>query len=169
MDKSKSQLTANLAWAKTALRYVEGKMTVGAGNRPLDLLKSFGNSFICVLATRSVVSDMNPDDDNAHIRNMAAVAEGTGCGNCGEHAASAYQFLKRHKISPIDYMIYRAPGDHAFVVIGRDLSGDVADYKTWGPSAVVCDAWDHKVLPASQIPKQMYKGWKNGFKSIVRA
>lgn len=144
-------------------------MTVGAGNRAGDLFKSFGNSFICVLASRSVIGEMNPADDNAHIPNMANVAEGTGCGNCGEHAASAYQYLKRNKVSPIDYMIYRSPGDHAFVVIGRDLSGDAADYKTWGASAVVCDAWDHKVIPATEIPKQMYKGWKHGFKSIVRA
>jgi hypothetical protein len=66
-------------------------------------------------------------------------------------------------------MMYSS-GDHAFVVIGRAASSKAADYKTWGPDAVVCDPWGGVVCAASEIPKsRMYGGWEGGLVSRVRA
>jgi hypothetical protein len=37
-------------------------------------------------------------------------------------------------------MYLRSPGDHVFVVIDRSPRGD-GSVRSWGPRAIVCDAW----------------------------
>jgi len=44
-------------------------------------------------------------------------------------------------------------GDHAFLVIGRDVNSNPADPSTWGESAVVADPLRNVAFPASQIER----------------
>ena len=50
------------------------------------------------------------------IRIIAQAARTNGCGNCGEHAATAFTYLYDHGVRPLDYMSLKG-ADHAFVVI----------------------------------------------------
>lgn len=54
-------------------------------------------------------------------------------------------------------------GHHRLVVIGRDPNSDPKDMATWGPNAVVCDAWADLCYPLSdyqemQKPERDVKG-----------
>jgi hypothetical protein len=71
-------------------------------------------------------------------RIVAEYAGKNGCGNCGENAILAFMYLYDLGVRPLDNMA--VDQDHAFVVIGRK-PGDVNDFATWGPVAVVCDPW----------------------------
>src|SRR5438105_29150 len=105
-------------------------MALGASNKFADVLESFGQSYLCVLATRSVDISVpaEPGDDaygeRAFYRASAAKAADLGCGNCGEQAAVAFMYLKDAGVRPLDLMAYQDPGDHAFVVIGRVEGSD---------------------------------------------
>jgi hypothetical protein len=46
-------------------------------------------------------------------------------------------------------------GDHVIVVYGREFGSDPLDYKTWGPSAVVIDAWAEKVFKLDEVETQL--------------
>ena len=80
-----------------------------------------------------------------------------GCGNCGEHAAVAYLWLLKNHARPLDFMS-RTNADHAFVVIGRPASATISRPESWGPEAVVCDAWDGAYYPATEIADKMPRG-----------
>jgi hypothetical protein len=123
-----------------------------------------GQSIICVLAERSVdiAVAREPGDGKLGmpgvIRGTAAKARDLGCGNCGEQAAVAFVYLKDAGVRPLDYMVYKEPGDHAFVVIGRAANSVESDYTTWGDDAVVCDPWGGNAFPAAEIPANLYVG-----------
>ena len=72
------------------------------------------------------------------IRTLADLVTRFSCGNCAEMAASAFMYLHKLNVRPLDYMVLEG-ADHAFVVIGRD--GDATDWRKWGKNAVVCDPW----------------------------
>ena len=115
----------NLALARQAVKHVVGKMSLGAQNKPSDVLASWGQSLICVFAIRSVEVSGEDTTSVRGLRIWAAKAESAGCGNCGEQSAIAFVHLMDLKVRPLDYMI-RTNKDHAFVVIGREsnsLSG----------------------------------------------
>ena len=162
---------SNSALAKRALEYVKQKMTIGAGNNR-DVISTFGASFICVAAIRSVDFEIwsSPDIpwEMSEIMKMAAKAEHVGCGNCGEQAALAFVYLSEElKVRPLDFMS-RTNADHAFVVIGRRDGSEESDYKTWGDGCVICDPWDSKVYPAAEIPTKAYKAKDFLAESIFR-
>src|SRR5215510_13397391 len=58
------------------------------------------------------------------IRFMAARARQLGAGNCQEHAAVAYTYLRGRQTGPVEFMgIFDAESgaaQHAFVVLGRE-------------------------------------------------
>ncbi len=158
----------NLAGAIIAVKHVEKLMTTGASNKFADLWQSLGASLLCVAAQRSVeiAVPWEQGDGNltmpSMIRGWAAKATHMGCGNCGEQAAIAFEFLRAGDYRPLEYVIFD-PGDHAFVVIGRRKGSQLNDIGTWGPEAVVCDAWDGKAYLAREIPQKMHKKHKKGF------
>lgn len=153
---SNQDLATNLDAANQAVRHVARYMTIGSSNKWGDMLASGGGGMLCVVATRSVeVAVPRTQAVPSWIREMAAKAQSSGCGNCGEQAAIAYIYLvETAKIAPLDYMS-RVNADHAFIAIGRIDGSDAADYSTWGPSAVVCDPWDGEAYQASEIPTRM--------------
>jgi len=81
---------------------------------------------------------------------LATLATLYKIGNCEEYAnVLARQLMEMQTDSLIEtYCI--AHGDHRFVVLGRDAKSNPADPKTWGDSAVICDAWSGEVYPASE-------------------
>jgi hypothetical protein len=72
------------------------------------------------------------------IKTLSDLVSKFSCGNCAELAASAFVFLHKLNVRPLDYMVLDG-ADHAFVVIGREADSD--DWRKWGKSAVVCDPW----------------------------
>lgn len=68
------------------------------------------------------------------------LARQRGCGNCGEMAAVAFDYLYVLDVRPIEYMTLDG-ADHSFVCIGRNASSALTRPWEWGPRAWICDAW----------------------------
>ena len=79
-------------------------------------------------------------DPDSYIRAMAQSAKEFKIGNCGEHAALAFEYLADKGVRPLDFVTFR-DGDHAFVVLDRKEGADIADLSAWLPQAVLCDPW----------------------------
>lgn len=91
-----------------------------------------------------------PAPDVARIR--AAVLRETGFGTCSDVSAAAYRDLvDRLPAGTRVEQCRLVGGDHSLVVIGRREGSDPKDMSTWGPEAVVCDAWANKAYPLSQF------------------
>jgi len=83
-------------------------------------------------------------------------------GNCLEIAKVAlYSCLKQGCFAEIFHL---TNGDHAFVVVGRKRDSDPSDSKTWGPDAIVCDPWDDRCYPASQLHDYFENNILKGYK-----
>jgi hypothetical protein len=151
----------NLGDAWMAVKHVKEVVPLGAWNKGSDVLLSWGESLLCGAAMRPVqisVSIENVGNDpamEAAIREWAAKARATGCGNCGEQASLAFLYLLERHVRPLDFMAC-ADGDHNFVVIGRPAAVPASDFKRWGQQAVVCDPWDGTVYFAAYgLPVKM--------------
>lgn len=112
------------------------------------------NSF-CMGAQRylsSIEADREGGTKFARMKASARYAAGVRIGNCGEMAAVAFFKALEKGIwnVPVD-IVKIVNGDHAFLVIGRDPNSDPDDYKTWGSSAVVVDAWSKKIYKVSDL------------------
>lgn len=161
-------LTQNLEYANQAIQATAAHMVVGASNKLRDVLSSWGDSLLCVPATRSVkIATPNSRAVPSFIREAALKAIASGCGNCGEQAAIAYLHLVEVcKVQPVDY-VSLTNADHACVIIGRltensrdeHIGAALPDLKTWGANAAVCDPWHGKAYAATNIPAEMYRSW----------
>ena len=136
--------------AKRAVLYVQSKMTVGASNKLGDELQSFGGSFVCVLAERSVDKENSGSSLEVTVARWAAMSESTGCGNCGEQSAIAFMYLRGRCVRPLEYMHF-TNHDHAFVVLNRAKGSDETKPGTWGAGSVVCDPWKSSAYMASEL------------------
>ncbi|MBX3708986.1 MAG: hypothetical protein KIT56_01265 [Gammaproteobacteria bacterium] len=69
-------------------------------------------------------------------------------GNCDENAAVAFSLLLEETYPGIKVPIERIsiPGNHAFIVIGRDQNGKLRDMSAWGPEAIIIDPWMNEVV-----------------------
>ena len=154
-----------LQQAQAAVSYVKSKMSLGAGNNGWDLLTSGLDSAGCVTGMRESYKTAfwHGASPAEQIRVAALWAEQSGCGNCGEQSAVAYQWLLRQGVAPVEYMNFKPPKDHAFVVLGRQPGSDVARPATWGPAAVVCDPWTNK----SYLASQLHQEWPGGIPKLV--
>jgi hypothetical protein len=93
--------------------------------------------------------------DNAS--KLALVARTNGWGNCQECASATATSLHNRGVVGVEIM-HRpgvgptASGNHAFVVVGRDPRSDPGNPATWGPNALIVDAWAgaSEVYPASE-------------------
>lgn len=75
---------------------------------------------------------------NKYVDLIAKTGKSSGIGNCNEHAAVGYQFLRDNTRSrPIELV---AKSDHAFILIGR-TKGKVVNPASWNPETVVCDPY----------------------------
>ena len=132
---------ARLALAASAIAYTRGIFPSGPGNQISALKSSKLNSRIRLLIARTDrLWTMTPAADKLASANpieaTAAKAFIAGGGNCGEHAAVAYSYLRANAAgTPINYVVHSM--DHAFVIIGK-LATDSDD------KMVVADPWPTK-------------------------
>jgi hypothetical protein len=127
-------LKQNLAEAWQAVAFVKAK--VKATDKWDDLI-SAPQCFPIQVWNRMV--DRGKGLERAGRRqDVAERAESSGCGNCGEQAAMAFEFLKQKNVFPLDYMTV---GHNAIVVIGIPDTGSSWNVADWGKDAVVCDPW----------------------------
>jgi len=76
-------------------------------------------------------------------------------GNCVEMSEVGFLYGKELHV-PIELVkIDPEQGDHVFLIIGRNKKFKLANYKNWGPDAVICDVWAGSYFPASKIKYQM--------------
>ncbi len=95
--------------------------------------------------------------DKYFYRKIADIAESRGVGNCGEHAAVAFKHLtKNHPQLRIE-QIADIANDHVFVVIDRNPNSEINNPKTWGDTAIICDAWARKCFPAKDLDNELEK------------
>lgn len=151
--------------AQEAVDYVQSKMVEGADNRPLDVIASLFTAHSCVSDMRaSYQTEFWKNSPWAErIRVAALWAEHSGCGNCGEQSAMAYEWLRLRGVLPLEFMGLMPPKNHNFVVLGRDPASDVANPNTWGHSAVVCDPWKRKAYVAALL----YLYWPGGVPKLM--
>ncbi|KTD18444.1 hypothetical protein [Legionella jordanis] len=96
------------------------------------------------------------------VENNAKNSIKYGIGNCGELSAIAFLLLLECPLKYVKGEYIRVekinityPGDHCFVIIGREASSDLRDPSTWGPDAVICDPWGNiNVAVQGQLSKK---------------
>lgn len=144
-----SQATLYLASALTTVKYVEGKMDIGASNKFRPGLLA---AAMCVGwggSPGKMRQDVDKDLEKVpgggenweqRIQIEAQNAKSWGCGNCGEQASIAFVHLRDNGIRPLDYY-YTDDYKHAFVVVGRNSGTDKSDFTKWNAEAVICDPW----------------------------
>lgn len=142
----------NLQFAKNAVANAKKRLPRGAGNKA----GSSAQSAQCVQVMRDSSYDVASLQD--YISHLSSFATRAGCGNCAEHAAVAFEFLRAQHVRPLDYMnLNNGDGQsiHVFVVI--DYVGESENSSTWGEHAVICDPWDGagKAYPAWEIGQKM--------------
>ena len=156
LQAHEAKLKFNELNAAAAVSYVQSKMTVGAANKGEDILLTLGGSLSCVADEREYAKQQGWDSlpIEERLRNVAALAEEKGCGNCGEQSAMAFVYLLDRHILPLDWMGLES-GKHNYVVVGRTRHGEPGDPNTWGPEAVVCDPWKGEAYS----PKMLIPYW----------
>jgi hypothetical protein len=139
---------------RQAVNYVKSKLKLGPANNPFKLQSTIAGQLRAMDAILKVWRKeddlidsqfVNPTDTLRMAQVFADSAEGYGAGNCGEHSAVAYLWLRRNSIFPIDWVHFNNK-DHAFVLIGRPATTSTYTPKQipqqpWFSDAVVCDAY----------------------------
>lgn len=135
--------------AQRAMTYTRRVLGDLPSNHIVQRVLTLGESTQCVRRARARYGSLRDHDRIMNLRRRASLAKKARCGNCGEYAAVAFDMLMLTGCRyPIEYAGYRAPGDHAFVIVGRAANTNPSDPRTWGSDVVVCDAWAGKVVPA---------------------
>ena len=167
-----------LMWAERAVDYTGSKMTIGAANKPIDVVHFMMAKHLDSAKYDEVKGQLSDYVDRQRkfigsepgwLMRMAEQAEKTGVGNCMEQSAIAYRYLVGSgRERGVAYVTISGPVNHAFVVLGLDdepedesvlFHGDPPD--SWGPDAVVCDPWYHEWFAVAT-------DWKAKFADICR-
>jgi hypothetical protein len=144
-------LDINLELARQAVDYVRLKLPLGAWDKYEDLEKDPMAVIGCGVDLRLNLDINNKDP---HYVARMAMGEKYGCGNCGEQAAVAFDYLSRYTTRPLEWVGLRGRCgagicDHAFVLMARKRFNN--DPSTWGADCVVCDPWLEVVYPGKDI------------------
>lgn len=87
-------------------------------------------------------------------------------GNCGEMCNSTMLFLFQNKevfnFQQAEVMSFVGTLNHSFIVINRDPSTDINNYKTWNRDALILDPWLNQVMTMDEFEKF----WKENFPMI---
>ncbi len=137
-------------YARHTISYVHRVLGSYPSNHLLQRVVTMGGSTTCVSTMRSSVYIGPPQQIIMNIRRMAGGAKRAACGNCGEYAAVAFDYLMlTHCPFSIEYAGYTRPGDHAFVIINRPSDSIPNNPATWSADTLVCDAWAGIVVSPS--------------------
>lgn len=86
------------------------------------------------------------------IANRVKPFEDNHLANCEWYSYIALKLLVLRNDYRLNGEIYGIEnGDHVFLVIGRDPNSDPDKPETWGPKAVICDAWAGNIFLATEI------------------
>ena len=178
-----------VTWGCTAYRHACWTLVIGMSNQPSRVEETGGWSKTSTLLARRkshqwVKRDQHwvmtaprakyeTEGDTTHEKTLdrAKRAAQYRAGNCGEHAAVVYAYLwekaRDKRIGLVSRVSCKKPGDHAFVVIGRDPFGD-GSVNSWGPAAVVVDAWGRCVCDGLAVAGETGEYWEGEEEGIVR-
>ncbi len=161
----------NLHWAESAIDFVKSKLKLGAGNKGIDVLRSSGQSRICVYNLREKRKQTPLKPIGEQIRIDAETAIKAGCGNCAEQARIAFVFLDDQGVRPIELFWFsnNKDYDHEFVVIERLENSKEDDPYDWGPNAVICDPWLGKAYLASWARWMWHQYWPGGNPQVLHS
>lgn len=143
--KVSKQAKARLNAAQEAIDYAKAKFSYGAGNQKEALDSSKFNSYFRMkIARDNSAFTITPEVEKLAKENpeafIAAKAELSKGGNCGEHAYVVYDYL-RQKYPEENIQIAQQEGfDHAFVIIGNPKEEKDSEL-------VVADAWPTNPTP----------------------
>lgn len=137
--------------ANAANAYVKQKMVYGSSNDlskitgPVAFVKNIGVGFMNQMARSDAdleVNQLKVADYNTRkqMEIWADKAEKYGAGNCGEQSAIAFQYLRKRNVEPITWTRWSV-GNHAFLLLGKPVSGTIRNAKEWVNGVVICDPW----------------------------
>lgn len=156
-EKWQKKLKLNLMYAKEALEHTLKELPEGAINYRDDMQGVSAESICKLIQLREESTQIANEELKTYdhmdkgIEIQARVAKKYKMGNCGEHAAVAYSYLKNEKnLRKLDYFVL-VNGDHAFVIIGKKPLIEAHDYRNFGKSAVACEPWGKTFFPAEQL------------------
>jgi hypothetical protein len=160
-----------VSWARTAFTHTKRTLVIGAGNNPQRVRETGGLSREYVIRQRHEPGEWQSEGDGhwtlsapgarllsgpdrrENVREWAKRGEDTRAGNCGVHAAVAFEYLaeKSSLCGMISYAMLNNPGDHCFVVLNRDTANAGTVPAQWGGEAVICDPWGGFVCTQPQL------------------
>lgn len=140
-----------LQMAQEAIAYAKGILVHGAGNIEEQIRATNYNVVERREASRTYSCFNEPpetrrfesDNEASEVAYMATMAELAGGGNCNEHAAVVFDYLRlNYPDEQIQMIADPDPADHVFVMIGDPINGPhdelvIADAWTMKPTAVL--------------------------------
>lgn len=107
------------------------------------------------LVTASQAHSLGLDKSMDQFDQTIKWAKGTGCGNCGENASLALDYIANNEPEASAEIYQLDPAvDHVFCVVDRDKNSDPNKPETWGQNAFVCDPWADQVYSASALAEK---------------
>ena len=178
--KVSGKAMGRLGKCRDAIKHTKAVMAFGAGNQLAALKASNWNSYFRLRIMRDPrcweispsVKAISSQFPNALTAAKADLAHG---GNCGEHAAVAYDYL-RSTAGGENIAFSQADGlDHAFVLMGdlkNDSDQDICVSDPW-PSAATATVWEdhfaHTADRADIIQHYSMKADGKNHKSVIAA
>jgi hypothetical protein len=110
---------------------------------------------VCMRIGNNFYSLKEKEKQSAVFYQKMAHVEKLHMGNCMEFSEYSYYLLIKNEYSFSAELFKIRKGDHHFVVLDRASGSDASNPKTWGPHAVICDAWTGKVYLANEISQHL--------------
>lgn len=140
--KFPKRLDKNLSLSREIISFVNERILISANypnRQPTNITQEFH---------LEVVIDFIRAENDLKIRAERAMKFNVG--NCSEMALVGLLCPEIVKtLIPVELFEIEFPGDHEFLVVGRNPNTDPEDPSTWNPDAVICDPWTQGYYPAS--------------------
>jgi hypothetical protein len=130
----------------------------GIGRNNLSLIVNEATSQLS--ANRNQALEENANRNGTYFNRCKIIsknASSASVGNCREMAiVGLFKGMEKGVWNICLDRVSIVNGDHSFLVIGRDSQSDPKNYKTWGPNAVVMDAWANKIYKLEDLEQNLY-------------
>lgn len=148
-----------LGHAKNAVRHCQSAVRYRGINTPVGPIRhpfEFNNLLLAGVANfvvgRVMDAYMPPANRPDFIKRIAMLGRVSQTGNCSELSGIAYEYLDNEGIYPLDYFaVWRGSWTHAFLILNRDPSIPIKDFKKWSEYAIVCDPLYDRAANASHL------------------
>lgn len=155
-----SQLKNNLSIACRAINLAKNDV-VRSDSHPETNFVSVEEKTVrlnAIIKLREVLKKTATFAESRKIIKKFAIAN---CEECAFLTMAHLLDIKKNKNIRLELMTL-GRDDHAFVVIDRAVDSDIDKFETWGPNAVIVDAWSGEVFTAIEIHKKLM-----GYYSLV--